>query len=187
MSAVKLCIAATIAIAFVHARPAPGPQGPTPAVIQKNEGERRIRRPRTTAIASSTFVIKVSPQVNGSKHLLVGYEEVPPGAMIPKHKHHGEEEILLLQTGTAHVWLGEKEFDAQPGAIVFIPPETSISLKNTGTDNINLTFVFNEPGFEEMLRCASVAYGAAAPPMSQQDVVACYQHGDAELAPVAAR
>jgi mannose-6-phosphate isomerase-like protein (cupin superfamily) len=150
-------------------------------VLEKNEGELRTRRPRDTPMASSDFLVKVSPKTTNSKHLLVGAEEIPPGSMIPRHKHHGEEEILLIQTGKAHVWLGDKEYDALPGALVFIPSETWISLKNTGTENINLLFVFNEPSFEEMLRCASVPKGQPAPPLSRDEVKACYRHGDAEL------
>jgi len=136
---------------------------------KKNEGEIRTRRPREgVASPSSDFLLKVSPKTNGSKHLLLGTEEIPPGAVIPKHKHHGEDEILLIQTGSAHVWLGDREYDAQPGALVFIPAETWIGLKNTGKENISLVFVWNEPGFEEMMRCASVPKGQVAPPISRE-------------------
>ena len=154
----------------------------TPLVLQKNEGEVRTRRPRNgVASPSSDFVLKVGPKTSGSKHLLLGTEEIPPGAVIPKHKHHGEEEILLIETGNAHVWLGDKEYEAEPGALVFIPPDTWIGLKNTGKQNIHLVFVWNEPSFEEMMRCASVPKGQAAPPISREEVQTCYQHGDGEL------
>ena len=128
-------------------------------------------------------MLKVGPKTSGSKHLLVFTEEVPPGAAIPKHKHHGEEEILLIQTGNAHVWLGDKEYDARAGALVFIPAETWISLKNTGTENISLVAVWNEPGFEEMLRCGSVPKGQVGEAISREGVQDCHPHGDAELAP----
>src|SRR4051794_26154675 len=122
-------------------------QSPTQAVVlQKDEGEVRTRRPREVAMASREFTLKVSPKNNGSKHLVLGTEEITPGAIIPKHKHHGQDEILLIQSGTAHVWLGEKEYDALPGAIVFIPSDTWISLKNTGKENISLTYIFSDPG-----------------------------------------
>jgi hypothetical protein len=61
-----------------------------------------------------------------------------PSAVIPQHKHHAEDEILLIQTGSAHVWLGDKEYDAR---------------------NISLVSIWNEPGFEEMLLCGSVPKG----------------------------
>jgi mannose-6-phosphate isomerase-like protein (cupin superfamily) len=157
-------------------------EGAKAVVLQKNEGELRTRRPReNVASPSSDFLLKVSQKINGSKHLLLGTEEIPPGAVIPKHRHHGEDEILLIQTGNAHVWLGDKEYDAEPGALVFIPAGTWISLKNSGKENISLVFVWNEPGFEEMMRCASVPKGQAAEPISRESVKACYHHGDAEL------
>lgn len=62
--------------------------------------------------------------------------------MIPKPKHHGEDESLLIQTGSAHVWLGNNEDDAEPGALVFIPAGTWISLKNTGKES-SLIFGMN--------------------------------------------
>lgn len=153
-----------------------------PVVLQKNEGEPRIRRPREGAASpSSEFLLKIGPKTSGSKHFLLFTEEIPPGAAIPKHKHHGEDEILLIQTGSAHVWLGDEEYEAQPGSLVFIPSETWISLKNTSKENISLVAIWNEPGFEEMLRCGSVPKGQVAPPLSRDDVKECYHHGDAEL------
>jgi mannose-6-phosphate isomerase-like protein (cupin superfamily) len=151
-------------------------------VLQKNEGESRTRWPREgVASPSSDFLLKIGPKTNGSKHLLLFTEEIPPGAAIPKHKHHAEDEILLIQTGSAHVWLGDKEYDAQPGALVFIPAETWISLKNAGKENISLVSIWNEPGFEEMLRCGSVPKGQVGELISRDDVRDCYHHGDAEL------
>ena len=48
-------------------------------VLQKNEGELRTRRPREgVASPSSDFLLKVNPKTNGSKHLLLGTEDIPP-------------------------------------------------------------------------------------------------------------
>lgn len=161
--------------------PVPDTSG-KPAVLQKNEGEPRTRRPREgVASPSSDFLLKIGPKTNGSKHLLVFTEEMPPGAAIPRHKHNGEDEIILIQTGSAHVWLGDKEYDAQPGALVFIPSGTWISLKNTSKENVGLVSVWNEPGFEEMLRCGSVPKGQVGELISRDGVKECYHHGDAEL------
>ena len=90
----------------------------------------------------------------------------------------------MVETGYAHVWLGDKEYDAQPGALVFIPVETWVSLKNIGKENIHLIAVWNEPGFEEMLRCGSVPKGQAGDLLSRDGVTDCSHHGDAELAAV---
>jgi mannose-6-phosphate isomerase-like protein (cupin superfamily) len=165
-----------------HAQSAPPEGGPPPLVLQKNEGERRTRRPREgERFALGEYLIKVSPKTNGSKHLLLFTGEIPPGGRIPKHKHHGEDEILLIQTGNAHVWLGDKEYDVQPGGLIFIPSGTWIALKNTGKENISSVAVWNEPGFEELIRCVSVPKGQPAKLQSLEEARECYQHGDAEL------
>jgi mannose-6-phosphate isomerase-like protein (cupin superfamily) len=59
----------------------------------------------------------------------------------------------LIETSSAHVWLEDKEYDAQPSALVFIPAETWISLQTTGKEKIRLVAIWSEPGFEEMLLC----------------------------------
>jgi mannose-6-phosphate isomerase-like protein (cupin superfamily) len=181
-NAIKLLAAILLCAPCIPAQTHATDEGAKAVVLQKNEGELRTRRPReNVASPSSDFLLKVSQKTNGSKHLLLGTEEIPPGAVIPKHKHHGEDEILLIQTGNAHVWLGDREYDAQPGALVFIPAGTWVSLKNNGKENISLVFVWNEPGFEEMMRCASVPKGQVAEPISREGVKACYHDGDAEL------
>jgi mannose-6-phosphate isomerase-like protein (cupin superfamily) len=184
-NALKLLVLVPLCALYVPAQTAAPDGAAKPVVLQRNEGELRTRRPREgVASPSGDFLLKIGPKTNGSKHLLLFTEEIPPGAAIPKHKHHGEEEIILIQTGNAHVWLGDKEYDAKPGALVFIPAETWISLKNTGQENISAVAVWNEPGFEEMLRCGSVPKGQAAEPVSRDGVRDCYHHGDAELEPV---
>ncbi len=125
-------------------------------------------------------MLKVSPKNNGSQRLVLGTEELAPGASIPKHRHLGQDEILLLQTGTAHVWLGDQERDVHAGGLVFIPTNTWISLKNTGTEPINLTFIFSAPGFEETMRCNSVPAGETPTPITPEQRAECAHAGHAE-------
>ncbi len=84
-----------------------------PLLLEKSEGELRTRRIHTdgSVPASSQFMLKVSPKNNGSQHLVAGTEELSPGAAIQKHRHLAQDEILLIQSGTAHVWLGDQERD----------------------------------------------------------------------------
>src|SRR3954453_20704546 len=155
-----------------------------PLFLEKNEGELRTRRIHTDASvpASSQFMLKVSPKNNGSQHLVLGTEEVAPGAAIQKHRHLGQDEILLLQTGTAHVWLGDQERDVHAGGLVFIPAHTWISLKNTGSEPISLTFVFSAPGFEDTMRCNSVPAGETPTAITPEEQLACAHLGHWESA-----
>ena len=133
--------------------------GPVPLILEKEDGEHRVRRTREIPVPTGAFTIKVDQLNGGSKNLVLGTEILAPGRTIPRHKHIGQDEIVLIETGIAHVWLGDKEQEVQAGAAVFIPAETWISIKNSGNENVNLAFVFSAPGFETYLRCTSVREG----------------------------
>ena len=155
-----------------------------PLLLENNEGELRTRRVHTdgSSPASSQFTLKVSPQNNGSQHLVVGTELLAPGATLPKHRHLVQDEILLIQSGTAHIWLGDQERDLHAGGLVFIPANTWISGKNIGTEPIALTFVFSAPGFEETMRCNSVPAGETPTQITPEQQRDCAHLGHSESA-----
>jgi len=73
-------------------------------VLQRDQGEKRIRRPREMMPSpASEFVLKVTPENSGSQHLVLGTETIPPGGVIPKHRHLGQDDILFLQAGSTRV------------------------------------------------------------------------------------
>ena len=148
-----------------------------PLLLEKQEGELRTRRPRPKPSASSQFMLKVDPTTNGSQHFVVGTEDIAPGASIPTHKHPTEDELLLIHSGSAHVWLGEQERDLHAGGIVFIPANTWVGVKNISSDPVSVTFVFSAPGFDEFQRCISVPAGTAPTPMTEEDLKRCEAPG----------
>ena len=155
-----------------------------PLLLERNEGELRTRRIHTDASvpASSQFMLKVSPKNNGSQHLVAGTEELAPGAAIQKHRHLAQDEIVLIHSGTAHVWLGDQERDLHAGGLVFIPANTWVSLKNIGTEPISLTFIFSAPGFEDTMRCNSVPAGETPTQITPEQQKDCAHLGHAENA-----
>jgi len=179
-------MAGVVGTAVSQADQSPGARRPDataqPLMLDSDEGELRTRRIHTdsSSPASSQFILKVSPKNNGSEHLVAGTEQLAPGAMLPKHRHLVQDEILLIQGGTAHVWLGDQERDLQTGGLVFIPANTWISGKNIGTTPIALTFVFSAPGFEETMRCNSVAAGETPTPITPEQQKECAHLGHAE-------
>src|SRR5262249_1442796 len=148
----------------------------TPLILEKSEGEHRVRKPRAIPIPTGPFTMKVDRKNGGSQKNWVGTQEIPPGGMIPRHKHLGQDEMLLMQTGSAHVWLGTQERDVHAGAIVFIPSDTWVSLTNTGNENIDLAFVFSDPGFDEFMRCTSVPLGDPSSEKVSRDALNDCQH-----------
>jgi quercetin dioxygenase-like cupin family protein len=119
------------------------------------------------------FVIKVSPKNNGSQHLVVFTGELAPGDGIPTHKHLGQDEILLIEKGTVHARLGDQERDLHAGGMLFIPADTWVGAKNTGTETENDVAIFSAPGFEDHLRCESVPASEKPQPISQAEENVC--------------
>jgi len=100
--------------------------------------------------------------------------------VIPKHRHLGQDEIVFLQTGSAHVSLNDQDYEVHAGGMVFFPVNTWVSLRNTGAAPIQLIFIFSAPGFDEYMRCSSVPEGQPAPPMPQDEVSKCAHEGHVE-------
>ena len=91
-------------------------QGAKILVLERDQGERRVRRPREKVPnPTSAFILKVTPQNSGSQHLVLGTETIPPGGVIPKHRHLGQDEILFLQTGSARVSLNDQDYEVHAG------------------------------------------------------------------------
>ena len=157
-------------------------------IMMRDEGEARVRRPLgVLPIPTVEFILKVTPENSGSKHLVLRTEDIPPGGVIPRHKHLEQDEILLVRTGTAHVTLGDKEYDVHAGGTVFFPAQTWVSLKNIGKDSISPVFIFSAPGFEKNMRCGSVLAGQSAPLINTDELNACAHEGHVEfeaLAPI---
>lgn len=155
-----------------------------PLLLEKNEGELRTRRIHTdnTSPASSQFMLKVSPKNNASQHLVAGTEELAPGAAITKHRHLVQDEIVLIHSGKAHVWLGDQERDLHAGGLVFIPANTWISLKNIGAEPVSLTFIFSAPGFEDTMRCNSVPASEPTTTITPEQQEECAHLGHSERA-----
>ncbi len=140
----------------------------TPLVLALGEGERRVRR---AAVSAPHFILKVDRYNGGSGNLVMGYEDLPPGGSIPPHTHLGADEIIFVHRGSGAVQLGErKEVAFGPGATIYIPRNTRITLRNTGRDSLSIVFVFSHPGFEEYLRDASVREGEPVVPLSEAEL-----------------
>ena len=153
--------------------------GARPLMLEKNQGELRTRRPRPLPTPASQFMLKVGPKINGSQRLIVGTEEIAPGASIPIHKHLAEDEILLVHSGVARVLLGNQSRDLHAGGLVFIPANTWIGLKNTSAQAASITFIFSAPGFDDFQRCISVPAGEKPTHMTQEEWQRCQQQGHA--------
>src|SRR5688500_12710788 len=57
---------------------------PMPLVLGVDEGERRVRR---FGVSAPHFILKIDRRNGGSSDLVMGYEDLPPGGVIPPHRH----------------------------------------------------------------------------------------------------
>ena len=148
------------------------PSAPTPLILQENDGERRFRRPGGPIGSGSVpeFIIKIDKQNGNAEDFYVGTETMNPGGMIPFHKHHNSEEVVVLEEGGATVTVGDKRAVAGPHFIVFIPRETWVSIANTGNSPIHGYYLFSRQGFENFLRARSVRPGEPLTPLTPEEL-----------------
>jgi mannose-6-phosphate isomerase-like protein (cupin superfamily) len=182
LSILLLLTTATLGVLLVRAQNQPAsqsdsasehrPSSATPLILQEGDGEHRIRRPGGPAGSGSVseFIIKVDKQNGNAEDFYVGAEVMNPGAMIPFHKHHNSEEVVILEEGGATVTVGDKRAVAGPHSIVFIPRETWVSVENTGNSPIHLYGIFSRQGFENFLRARSVRPGEPLIPLTPEEV-----------------
>jgi quercetin dioxygenase-like cupin family protein len=136
----------------------------SPLILQAPEGERRVRRN-----VNFPFIIKVDRLNGGAPDLVVGSEDIPPGQGIPPHRHVIADEIVFVHRGTGLATVGALEKPVTEGATIYIPRDTLVTLRNTGSDPMTIVFVFSKPGFEEYLRDTSVREGETATAMSSEE------------------
>jgi mannose-6-phosphate isomerase-like protein (cupin superfamily) len=155
--------------------------------LAQDQGEVRVWRPLVSESPAeqkldvlSRFIIKVDRQLGGSPDFWFGTEVLPPGAGIPYHRHLHEDEVVYIVSGSAHVNVGSLAGNAGPGAIVFIPRDTWVSIQPISRTPISLVFAFNTPGFDRYMRCESVPLGKRAQLVTVEEDQRCMKLGDVQ-------
>ena len=148
----------------------------TGLILQQNEGERRVRRPRPTnagKLAAAEMIIKVDQRNGGSPHFFMATEEISPGDAIAPHRHPEYDEILFVHRGTGLATLGAREATVREGTTLYIPPNTRVSLTNTGTQPLSIVFIFPRPEIvAAYYRELTVGEGQPAVPFSSEEFAA---------------
>jgi quercetin dioxygenase-like cupin family protein len=134
-------------------------------ILQDTEGERRVRR----NAGKGPFIIKVDRQNGRSPDLVMGYEDIAPGAEVQLHRHIVADEILFIHRGAGTASLNGRKAHVSAGATIYVPRNVTIGLVNDGTEPLGITFTFSKPGFEELMRDNSVLEGQPVTPMSAEE------------------
>jgi len=155
-----------------------------PLILQENDGEHRVRRPAGATPEAGTssipeFILKIDKQNGNADDFLVVTEILGPAAIIPFHKHHNAEEVVIMEEGGASVTVGDKQAVAGPHSVVFIPRDTWVSIGNTGKNPIHFYALFSRQGFENYLRARSVRPGAPLAPLTPEELRRAADQGHA--------
>ena len=183
---------ATLGVLLVRAQNRAAPAAPVaqnvpppiPSILQDNDGEHRLRRPAGLTPEAGTssipeFVLKIDKQNGNAEDFLVITEILSPGAIIPFHKHHNAEEVVILEEGGATVTVGDKRALAGPHSVVFIPRDTWVSIVNTGKISVHFYALFSRQGFENYLRARSVRPGELLVPLTPEELRRAADQGHA--------
>ena len=77
----------------------------------------------------------------GTENMLTALTDVLPGKSVHPAHRHAEEEFLLITRGTG-VWsLEGKQFEANPGDLLYVSPWEMHGLVNTGADTLTFFVV----------------------------------------------
>jgi len=115
------------------------------------------------------FQAMVDRQNGGSPDLVMGYEDIAPGAEIQLHRHLVADEILFVHRGSGTASLNGRTARVTAGATIYIPRNVTVGLVNDGNEPLGVTFTFSKPGFEELMRDNSVPEGQPVTPMSAEE------------------
>lgn len=137
--------------------------GAAPRVIGPAEGERRV------LADGRHMLLKVGPANTGAGYLFLGSEDLPPGTLVPRHRHELDEEILIVQRGRVVVELNDTAHEAQAGSVVYLPPRTWVAVANRGTETATIMFVFPRGGVERCFQFIGTAPGEARRPRTPQE------------------
>jgi quercetin dioxygenase-like cupin family protein len=135
-------------------------------ILAAEEGERRVRR----LLGGAPLIMKVDHRNGGAPDLVMGYEEIPPGQVIPPHRHLLADEIILVRHGSGVAQVGDREGAVAAGATIYIPRDMRVTVRNTGSESLSIAFVFSKPGFEDYLRDTSVPEGQPVVPLSGEEL-----------------
>jgi quercetin dioxygenase-like cupin family protein len=141
-------------------------------LLDASEGERRLHRPPPGALSTLTapFILKVDRLNGGAPEFVMLTEDIPPGQAIPPHRHPHSDEIIFIHGGTGTASLAGRQATVTTGATIYMPRNTVVGLRNTGTEPLKIVAIFSKPGYEEYLRDISVPEGESPTPLTVDEL-----------------
>jgi quercetin dioxygenase-like cupin family protein len=116
--------------------------------------------------------IKVDSRAVPGTPMSMLVSEVPPGQMIPVHRHRNEDEIIFLHTGEGIVTLGDRRVQSSAGAMLYAPKGVWHGVENTGDATITWCAIWSPAGFEQYFKELAALYARAGDPTTPEETAA---------------
>lgn len=115
-------------------------------VVNPNEGE-------TIMLREGTSIVKIKIAKNhGFKSMSFLASSLPPGDIIPVHKHLNEDEIIFIHKGTGILTVGIKDYPISEDLVAMVPRGVWHGIRNIGEEHIQMRFAYSPAGFEGYFR-----------------------------------
>ncbi len=124
------------------------PVDPWWAVIGPDEGE-SIWQP----LPSRGYVtLKLTPDSMPYDNFTSGIQILSPGCHVREHGHSRNHELGFIYAGHGEIEIEGHKYDVEPGATVLFGRYARHVIRNTGTEDLCLFWVFMPPGLEHWFR-----------------------------------
>ena len=114
-----------------------------------DEGERLV-------FGEVTILLRAPAETTGGAFTL--FEEVPPLVDTPKHVHENEDELFRVLEGEHVFEVGDQEFRAGPGGLVFAPRGVPHAQRRVVPNEGRLLVLTSPGGFEGFFRELATAH-----------------------------
>jgi quercetin dioxygenase-like cupin family protein len=91
----------------------------------------------------------ISAGLTASRGLTLGVSELPPGGVLPAHRH-AQPEVYLVLDGTGVVTIQGSSTVVGQGCGLFIPGNAVHSMESTGETPLRVAYVFAADAFEDV-------------------------------------
>ncbi len=97
-----------------------------------------------------TILLRASAETTGGAYTL--FEELPPLVDTPLHVHENEDELFYVLEGEHVFQVGDREFRATPGGLVFAPRAVPHAQRRAVPGQGRLLVLTSPGGFEGFFR-----------------------------------
>jgi len=134
---------------------------------------RHLEQTETYLVRENTpITIALSKTRDNLEGMSLCFEELPPSAVIPTHKHLHADEYFHFITGSGVVTIEEKEIPFKPGTVAFIPRGMWHSVKNDSFTKAFFSFGFSPAGFEGYFKEIGTPRGQTFKPKPAEELAA---------------